>query len=125
MSSLTTLLSVSTLWAVTHRDWTAADLPDFTGRTVVVTGANSGLGFEASRQLARVGARVVMAVRDPKRGEVAAESLSGVLEVRRLDLADLSSVRGFADGGDRRGADLARGPSRGLALTGARNDRRD
>ncbi|WP_436886046.1 oxidoreductase [Nocardiopsis dassonvillei] len=72
-------------------------LPDLTGRTVVITGANSGLGLENARVLAGVGARVVLAVRDEARGRAAAESIPGETEVRRLDLADLSSVRAFAD----------------------------
>jgi len=76
--------------------WTAADLPDMTGRTVVVTGANSGLGAIAARGLARAGARVVLAVRDTARGEAAAATMAGTTEVRALDLADLASVRAFA-----------------------------
>jgi NAD(P)-dependent dehydrogenase (short-subunit alcohol dehydrogenase family) len=79
-------------------DWTAADLPSFSGRTVVVTGANSGLGLVTARELARVGARVVLAVRDPDKGKKAADSITGDVQVRRLDLQDLSSVREFADG---------------------------
>lgn len=62
----------------------------------MVTGANSGLGLVTTRELARVGARVVMAVRDVAKGERAARSAPGNVEVRRLDLADLSSVRSFA-----------------------------
>src|SRR5829696_5856345 len=77
--------------------WTAADLPDQSGRTIIVTGANSGIGLIAARELARAGARVVLAVRDTGRGERAAESVPGDREVRKLDLADLSSVRAFAD----------------------------
>jgi NAD(P)-dependent dehydrogenase (short-subunit alcohol dehydrogenase family) len=76
--------------------WTTADIPDQAGRTVVVTGANSGLGLATSRALAAAGARVVMAVRDTERGGAAARSITGDVEVRRLDLADLSSVREFA-----------------------------
>ena len=76
--------------------WTAADLPDMAGRTVVVTGANSGLGAITARELARAGARVVLAVRDTARGEAAAASMPGITEVRPLDLADLASVRAFA-----------------------------
>ena len=76
--------------------WTAADLPDLGGRTVVVTGANSGIGLVAARELGRKGARVVLAVRDTTKGEAAADSIPGTAEVRRLDLADLASVRAFA-----------------------------
>jgi NAD(P)-dependent dehydrogenase (short-subunit alcohol dehydrogenase family) len=78
--------------------WTAADLPSYAGRTVIVTGANSGLGEVTARELARVGARVVLAVRDTGKGEAAARSMTGDTEVRELNLADLSSVRRFADG---------------------------
>jgi NAD(P)-dependent dehydrogenase (short-subunit alcohol dehydrogenase family) len=77
--------------------WTAADLPRQDGRTVVVTGANSGIGLVAARELGRAGARVVLAVRDTAKGEQAAASIDGQTEVRRLDLADLGSVRAFAD----------------------------
>ena len=77
--------------------WTASDLPDMTGRTVVVTGANSGLGAVTARELARAGARVVLAVRDTVRGRAAAATMPGEVEVRRLDLADLASVRQFAE----------------------------
>ena len=76
--------------------WTTADIPPQAGRTAVVTGANSGLGLETARALAAAGARVVLAVRDPARGERAAAGLTGDVEVRQLDLADLSSVRAFA-----------------------------
>ena len=77
--------------------WTAADLPDQTGRTCVVTGANSGIGRIAARELARAGARVVLAVRDTAKGEAAAREMPGTTEVRHLDLTDLASVRAFAD----------------------------
>ncbi len=76
--------------------WTAADVPRQDGRTIVVTGANSGIGLEAARELARAGARVVMAVRTPEKGHAAAAGLSGDVEVRELDLASLASVRSFA-----------------------------
>ena len=81
-------------------DWTAADLPSFTGRTVIVTGANSGLGEVTARELARVGASVVLAVRNRAKGESAAARMTGDVEVRSLDLQDLASVRAFADGVD-------------------------
>jgi NAD(P)-dependent dehydrogenase (short-subunit alcohol dehydrogenase family) len=74
---------------------------DLTGRTYVVTGANSGLGLETSRKLAAAGGHVVLAVRDPARGAEAAEQLPGSTEVLALDLADLSSVRAFAEAWDR------------------------
>ena len=67
------------------------------GRTAVVTGANSGIGLRAADALARAGAHVVFAVRDPERGRAAAATVNGSTEVRRLDLADLASVREFAD----------------------------
>ncbi|MER6223220.1 oxidoreductase [Streptomyces sp900105755] len=84
-----------------NRKWNASDLPALAGRTAVVTGANSGLGFTAADALARAGAHVVLAVRDPERGRAAAARVNGSTEVRRLDLADLSSVREFAAGWDR------------------------
>lgn len=79
-------------------DWTAADLPSFFGRTVVVTGANSGLGLITARELARVGAKVILAVRNTAKGDEAAAAMTGDVEVRDLDLQDLSSVRAFAEG---------------------------
>jgi NAD(P)-dependent dehydrogenase (short-subunit alcohol dehydrogenase family) len=84
--------------------WTAADLPSFSGRTVIVTGANSGLGLVTARELARVGAKTILAVRNTTKGEQAAATMTGDVEVRKLDLQDLASVRAFADGID--GADV-------------------
>ena len=80
--------------------WTAADLPSFAGRTVIVTGANSGLGLVTARELARVGAKTTLAVRDTTKGDAAASEMTGDVEVRKLDLQDLDSVRAFADGID-------------------------
>jgi NAD(P)-dependent dehydrogenase (short-subunit alcohol dehydrogenase family) len=82
-------------------DWTAADLPSFAGRTVIITGANSGLGAVTARELAAKGAKIVMAVRNTSKGEAAAQQVGGDVEVRQLDLQDLSSVRAFADGIDK------------------------
>ena len=81
--------------------WTASDIPDLTGRAAIVTGANSGIGFHTALELARHGARVTLAVRDPGRG---ADALARLLhevptadaELGRLDLADQASVRDFA-----------------------------
>lgn len=78
--------------------WNATHLPDLTGRTAVITGANSGIGRTAAVALAGAGAHVVFAVRDLERGRTAANSVRGSTEVRRLDLADLSSVREFTEG---------------------------
>ena len=76
------------------------DIPDMTGRSVIVTGANSGIGRAAARQLAAAGARVVLAVRNTDKGDAAAASMPGETEVRELDLASLDSVRQFAAGCD-------------------------
>ncbi len=87
--------------------WTAADIPDLTGRTIVVTGANSGLGLVTARELARAGATVVMACRNQERGRAALEGIRAELpdarlELGSLDLGDLASVRAFTESlGDR------------------------
>ncbi len=78
------------------RRWDAVPRQD--GRRFVVTGASGGLGLETARVLAERGAEVVLAVRDPAKGAAAAARMSGAVEVRRLDVADLSSVRAFASG---------------------------
>jgi NAD(P)-dependent dehydrogenase (short-subunit alcohol dehydrogenase family) len=77
--------------------WIAADLPSQKGRIFIVTGANSGIGLPTVRTLAEAGAHVVLAVRDVTKGGTAAASIPGDTEVRRLDLADLASVRAFAE----------------------------
>ena len=79
------------------------NVPDQSGKLIVVTGANSGTGREATRRLAAAGGRVIMAVRTPAKGEQArdeirAQHADAQLEVRRVDLADLASVREFASG---------------------------
>lgn len=80
------------------RNWTTADMPSQAGKTFIVTGASSGIGEVAARELARAGAYVVLAVRDTGKGERAAATMPPNTEVRRLDVADLSSVRTFAAG---------------------------
>src|SRR5215207_10490722 len=85
-----------------HRAWTAADIPDQSGRTAVVTGASAGLGLETARTLAGRGAAVVLGCRDVAKGERAAdrirdETRHADLRVVRLDLASLASVREAAE----------------------------
>lgn len=81
--------------------WTERDLPDLSGTTAVVTGANSGIGLHSARALAEHGAHVVLAVRDTAKGRDAARSVEGSHEVAELDLASLDSVRAFAESVDR------------------------
>ncbi len=83
------------------KEWTAADVPQLDGKTVVVTGANSGIGYEGAKVFADRGATVVMACRSVPRGERAADEIrrevdDPALDVRELDLADLASVESFA-----------------------------
>lgn len=82
--------------------WTAEQIPDQTGRTAVVTGANSGLGLATARELARAGAHVVLACRNLEKGEAAKAEIEAAvpgaaLELSELDLASLDSVRAFAE----------------------------
>ncbi|WP_353942446.1 oxidoreductase [Streptomyces sp. HUAS MG91] len=91
--------------------WNARAIPDQSGRTAVVTGANSGIGHVTARELARAGARVVLACRSAARGSAAVDRIrdevpGAVVEFRALDLADLASVRGFAEGWAGRPLDL-------------------
>jgi NAD(P)-dependent dehydrogenase (short-subunit alcohol dehydrogenase family) len=82
----------------TNSRWTTADIPDLTGRVVVVTGASSGVGAASARALAGAGAKVILAVRDQAKGERVASEIIGDTDVRPLDLEDLASVRAFAAG---------------------------
>ena len=88
--------------SVRQGPWTAADVPDQSGRIAVVTGANSGIGFEAAAVLARRGAHTVLACRDAGKAEDAVARLSAAVpeasvSMVRLDLASLESVRAAAD----------------------------
>src|SRR5215470_4037768 len=83
--------------------WDAGQLPVLAGRTAIVTGANSGVGWQVAKQLARRGARVVLACRDVGRAKQAAARIQGSgppvdVEVAELDLAHMASVRAFGEG---------------------------
>jgi NAD(P)-dependent dehydrogenase (short-subunit alcohol dehydrogenase family) len=82
--------------------WTTSDIPDQTGRTAIVTGANTGLGFQTVTALAAHGAHVVLAVRNLEKGKdavqkIAAASPGAAVTLQELDLTSLSSVRAAAD----------------------------
>ncbi|WP_019931420.1 oxidoreductase [Nocardia sp. BMG111209] len=81
--------------------WDTSNIPDQSGRTIIVTGANSGLGAVTARALAAAGAQVIMACRDEVKARSVANSIGERAQVRRLDLADLASVREFAASVDR------------------------
>ena len=81
--------------------WSAAEIPEQRGRTAIVTGANSGLGRIVARELARHGAKVIIASRDSAKGDAAAAAItaafpSATVEAAQLNLADLASIRAFA-----------------------------
>lgn len=80
--------------------WTVADVPDQTGRTVMVTGGTSGIGKEAARVLAGRGAHVVLPSITRAEGEAAAADIGGSTEVHELDLASFDGIRAFADSYD-------------------------
>ncbi len=82
--------------------WTASDIPDLSGKTIVVTGGNSGIGYEAALQFARKRADVILACRDLGKArtaaaQIAASASGAKVEVMELDLSNLASVRGFSD----------------------------
>jgi NAD(P)-dependent dehydrogenase (short-subunit alcohol dehydrogenase family) len=82
--------------------WTADDLPDLSGKTIVITGANSGIGYEAALEFARKGASVVLACRSAEKANAAVAQIrsarpDALVEVMELDLANLASVRAFAE----------------------------
>lgn len=78
--------------------WSTADIPDQTGRTFVVTGANSGLGAATAKALAKAGAAVTLACRNTAKADAVADQIGDAATVAQLDLADLDSVHRFADG---------------------------
>src|SRR3954469_19425400 len=84
------------------RKWTSADVPDQSGRIAVITGANSGLGYDTAAVLADKGAQVVLAVRNLDKGRQAADRIkaaspNAVVALQQLDLSSLDSVRTAAD----------------------------
>jgi len=86
----------------TNNHWTAESIPDQTGRIAIVTGANSGIGYETAHALANKGATVIMACRNQEKGDAAARQIRdekprATVETMQLDLGDLDSVRAFAD----------------------------
>ena len=88
-------------WSTLMRSWTFDDIPDQAGRTAIVTGANAGIGRETARMLALKGAHVVLACRNPEKGQAAltqilAEKPAGSATLEGLDLSDLDSVAAFA-----------------------------
>lgn len=80
--------------------WTEDEIPDLTGRTYVVTGANGGIGEHITAALAVHGARVVMACRNASKAESVAKRIGADIEVEQLDLGDLASIRSFAEQAD-------------------------
>ena len=82
--------------------WSETDIPDLTGKTALITGANSGIGLEAARAMAQHGAEVLIACRSPERGQGALETLKAAapdanIRLLKLDLADLASVRALPE----------------------------
>jgi NAD(P)-dependent dehydrogenase (short-subunit alcohol dehydrogenase family) len=82
--------------------WTTANMPDLSGKVIVVTGANSGIGFEAAKEFARKGAQVILACRNMEKAQAALDELKAELphaqaEIMQLDLASQASVHHFAN----------------------------
>lgn len=83
-------------------NWTVENIPDQSGRIVIVTGSSSGIGYEAARVLANKNAKVIIAVRNLEKGEKAKSRIinqygNADVEIMKIDLADLESVKSFAD----------------------------
>ena len=84
------------------KNWDVTDIPDLTGKTIIVTGGNSGLGFEAVEALSSKGAEVILACRSTKKGKLAKNKITETqpnsnITVMELDLADLKSIRNFVE----------------------------
>ena len=87
---------------MSNNNWTVNDMPDLTGKVIVVTGANSGIGFEAAKEFARRGAQTIMACRSMDKAQAALDQIQAEIpnapaEIMQLDLASQKSVRQFAD----------------------------
>ncbi len=85
---------------MSSKNWTKADIPDLTGKVIIVTGGNSGLGYESVKAFAEKGAEVILASRSVEKGETAKTAIGkipGKIVVMPLDLMDLSSIRKFAE----------------------------
>jgi len=85
-----------------QKNWTVDDIPDLSGKVMLVTGANSGIGYESALEFARKGARTILACRNMEKAEAALEKLlqacpGAPVEIMHLDLADLQSVRSFSN----------------------------
>jgi short-subunit dehydrogenase len=85
-----------------YKKWTTTNIPDLSGKTIIVTGGNSGLGYESVKAFALKGATVVLACRNLEKGEKAQseimkENPAGEIKLMQLDLANLASVREFAE----------------------------
>lgn len=85
-----------------HEVWTTADIPDLTGKVIIVTGANSGIGYEAAKEFARKGAQTILACRSMGKAQAALDQIRAEIpdasaEIMELDLASLTSGRRFAD----------------------------
>lgn len=86
---------------MSKNNWTAENIPDQKGRIAIVTGSNSGIGYEAAKALANKNAKVIIAVRNLTKGEIAKSKIIGQnntanVEVMKIDLSDLASVKSFA-----------------------------
>src|SRR5688572_8620360 len=100
LSTMVAASSLATTACASELDWSVANMPSQTGRIYLVTGGTSGIGYETAKALAAAGAQVVIAARDPRRGESAIaniqrESADARVRFEVLDLGDLAAVRAF------------------------------